>query len=153
MLATLRSTPFAPAAADLAVELAVETAAALVVVDVVDAPAGRARRIDPGPAPPAAAALRRPAERAAAAGLPATMLRVRAPRPIAALVELVGETAPAIVLLGSDPARLSRLRHLSPRAYRRAARVLEQRTSCLLWRADGEPRACDARRIRVPILR
>ena len=79
----------------------------------------------------------RAAERAAAAGLDATVTSLAAPRPLGALAEAVAGLAPELVVLAADPAGLSRIRGLTPRAYRRVARVLERRTTCLLWRADG----------------
>jgi nucleotide-binding universal stress UspA family protein len=153
VLATLRSAPIAPAAADLAVDLAREIEAPLVVVDVVDAPPGRSRRAHPGSPAHVAAALRAPAERAAAEGTAARVLHVGATRPVDALVALVDETAPAIVVLGPDPDRLSR-RGLSRRAYRRAVAALDTRTSCLLWRVTPEPSAASAaRRVRLLVHR
>lgn len=141
MLMTLQSTPFAPDAAALAIDLAIENAAALIVVNVVDCPVARGPRADLGDPPAVAEALRAPAARAAERGVVVRALRVRSQRPLATLVDLVGEHAPGVVVFGPDPARLSRLRHASPRRYRRAMRALEARTTCLLWRPDGEPPA------------
>jgi nucleotide-binding universal stress UspA family protein len=136
VLATLRSTPFDAQSAELAVDLALETAAPLVVVNVVDMPVGRCPGRDLGDPPAVAASLGAPADRAAALGVAVTVLRVRSVRPVATLVDLVRELAPGAVVFGPDPARLSRLRHLSPRQYRRAARMLAARTTCLLWRPE-----------------
>jgi nucleotide-binding universal stress UspA family protein len=151
MLATLRGAPVAAAAADLALDLARELDAPLVVADIADAPATRTRRVDLGLPAEARAALRAPAERAAAHGAPATVLHLRAARPVDALVALVAERDPSIVLFGADPARLSR-RHLSSRAYRRAVTALAARTTCLLWRVtSASPDAGAHRRLRVPV--
>jgi hypothetical protein len=153
LLATVRNTPFAAAATDLAVDLAREIDAPLIVANLVDAPATRTRRVDPGPPQAVAAAIRAPAGRAAAEGIPATVLHVRALRTVDALIALVADTGPAIVVFGADPARLSH-RHLSRRAYRRAVAALEARTSCLLWRVTPDsPVAAVPRRVRRPVHR
>jgi len=153
LLATLRGAPLAPAAESLAVDLAADVEARLLVVDVVDAPPGRCRGVDLGAAAAATEALRRPAEEALARGLPATTLVVRATRPVDALIEVVADAAPSIVVFGPDPARLSRLRRLSPRAQRRAVRALEARTTCLLWRPDAATPPPPRRVIGMPVAR
>lgn len=134
VLATLHSTPFQAQAADLAVDLALESASRLVVVNAVEMPLGRGPRRDLGDPHAVAAALEAPVLAAESMGTHATALRVRSLRPLATLLDVVVELRPAVVVFGPDPARLSRLRHISPAAYRRAARALERRTECLLWR-------------------
>jgi len=148
VLVTLHGAPLAPGAADLAVDLAVENGLALVVLHVEERFAG-GRTAGLHLAAPAvvSAGLRAPAERAAAAGLDATVTSLAAARPLGALAEAVAALAPELVVLGADPAGLSRVRGLTPRAYRRVARVLERRTTCLLWRADRDgPATIAARR-------
>src|SRR4051794_32940314 len=60
MLATLASTPFHARAAELAVELAVESAATLMVVNVIDLPVGRMPLRDLGDPAAVARSLRAP---------------------------------------------------------------------------------------------
>jgi nucleotide-binding universal stress UspA family protein len=56
-------------------------------------------------------------------------LRVCSPHPVDALLELVAERDPGLVVFGPDR------RHLSGRRYRRAARAVRERASCLVWTA------------------
>jgi hypothetical protein len=65
-------------------------------------------------------------------------LLVRSPRPVTALLQLTAERRPGLLVLGSDPARLSR------RFFRRVWRTVREDATCLVWRAreDYEPRAC-----------
>jgi len=147
VLATLRSAPLQVGAVDFAVDLALEGARRLVLVNVVEIPLGRGAHGDLGDPPAVAAAIHAHAERARAAGAAVAELRVRSPRPLAALVQTIAALAPGIVVLGADPDRLSRLRGLSPRGYRRAARALEARTTCLLWLPDRDRLARTAARV------
>jgi nucleotide-binding universal stress UspA family protein len=141
MLATLASAPLDERAVDLAVEVARDHGAALVLVNVIDLVAGgRGRVPDAGDPPELAAALRDAAARAAAAGIPVTTLRGPSPRPLATLLALVAEQRPRLLVFGPDSHRLSRTRGLSPRRHRRATRLLEQRTACLLWTAATDSR-------------
>ena len=115
----------------LAVESAVEAGRPLVVVNVVG---GRFFPIPGAPldaivTPEVEASLRDPAELAVALGVATERLRVLTPRPIEALVELVAERRPSLVVLGPDPARLRR------RFWEKAKRRLRERTSCLVWSA------------------
>lgn len=134
MLATLAGTPFDPVAVDLAVAVAVERTAPLIVVDVRECPVGgRGARPDLGDPPDVAASLRSPVARAAAAGVAVEAARVLALRPTAALLGIALECRPALFVFGPDASRLSRLRGLSPRRYRRCLHVLAARTSCQIW--------------------
>ncbi|MEA2267776.1 MAG: hypothetical protein QOC64_386 [Solirubrobacteraceae bacterium] len=139
MLVTVGGAPFAPGAATLALDAAVESGARLVVVDLLSlAPGGRRPRLDAIAPPPAVAApLRAPAELARSLGLPAELLHVHSPRPVAALRQIVAERRPALVVFGPDPARLSRVRGATPRRCRRLVRALERHAPCLLWSGQG----------------
>jgi len=150
VLATLHGAPFAPEAARLAVDLAREGARALVVVDLSSRFAG-GRTVGLHIADPAVgAALRAPAEDAAASGLDARVLRVAAARPLDALVDTVADLAPAVLVLGACPSGRRGAGGITPRAYRRAVRRLEARTSCLLWCPGAAPAAGLARGRPVP---
>jgi hypothetical protein len=138
MLATL-GVPFVEAAVAVAVDGAVETGQPLIVVNVT--------RIEPISlsvimgydaleefTPEVSASTRRPAEIAAAFGLEVERLRVRSPRPVTALLELVGERRPGLLVFGPDPDRLS------PRLYRKATEALRANSSCLVWIASDPDR-------------
>lgn len=77
--------------------------------------------------PEVSASLRRSAELARSLGVPVERLRVRSPRPIEALVELVADLRPGLLVFGPDRRALRR------RRYRRALRAVRERVTCLLW--------------------
>jgi hypothetical protein len=136
MLATL-GVPFVEAAVSVAIDGAVETGQPLIVVNVT--------RLEPLSlsllmgydaleefTPEVSASTRRPAEIAAGFGLKVERLRIRSPRPVTALLELVRERTPGLLVFGPDPTRLS------PRRFRKAASALREGASCLVWIA-GDP--------------
>jgi hypothetical protein len=133
LLATL-GVPFDPAASAFAVDAAVEAGQPLVVANVVQLPPlgmSVAMGYDQLPDPPEEAeALRAPAELAHSLGAEVERLRVRSPRPVEALLQLVGERAPGLLVFGPDRTRIR------GRVYRKAARVLRERVSCLVWLAE-----------------
>jgi hypothetical protein len=72
-------------------------------------------------------AVRATAARAAAAGVSTELLRISSRRPLAALVELIAERRPGLVVLGPDP-------HRTPRWWLwLAARRVRRQTDCLVW--------------------
>jgi hypothetical protein len=73
------------------------------------------------------ASLRAPAELAHSLAVPVERLRVVSPRPTKALLELVGERQPALLVLGADESRMRK------RAYRKAARLIREGAACLVW--------------------
>jgi hypothetical protein len=75
-------------------------------------------------------ALTAPAELAHALGVEVERFRVRSPRPIAALVELVSDLAPSVLVFGPDRGRLR------PRIYRKALGAVRTGTTCLVWTVD-----------------
>ena len=122
--------PFVPGAAELAVDSAVESGQALLVVN--------AARVELGPISLAMKyeyvgtqevedALARPAELARELAVEVKRLRVCSPRPVEALLEIVREHRPALLVVGPDPARMRR------RAYRKATRKIRDGVDCLLW--------------------
>ncbi len=132
LLATL-GVPFDPDGLSFALDAAVESGRPLVVANVV--------RLEPLPMSvmlgfdrlePAelTEALLEPAKLARSLGVEVERLRVRSPRPVTALVELVGEVQPGVVVFGPDRALLSQ------RLYRKAAGKLREQASCLVWLAD-----------------
>jgi hypothetical protein len=135
LLATFFGIPFLPAACELAVGSAVETGQPLIVANFVELPPlpmsvrlGHDHLDDP---PEVQAALRAPAEQARLLGVTVERLLVRSPRPVAALVQLIAERRPGLVVLGPEPGRLGR------RSLRRARRAVREKTDCLVWTADG----------------
>jgi nucleotide-binding universal stress UspA family protein len=132
LLATL-GVPFDDEAARVAVESAVETGKPLLIVNAVELPplAMSVRMgYDQLPDEPGdAEAFRAPARLAASLGVEVERIRVRSPRPTTALLELVAERAPGLLVFGPDRGRLRR------RAYRRAAKAVRERAACLVWLA------------------
>ena len=132
LLATL-GVPFDPDGLSFALDAAVESGRPLVVANVV--------RLEPLPLSvmlgydrlePAelSEALLAPAALAHSLGVEVERLRVRSPRPVSALVELVSEIVPGVVVFGPDRERLSR------RLYRKAAARLSEQAPCLVWLAS-----------------
>jgi hypothetical protein len=80
--------------------------------------------------PEVSASLSRSAELARSLGVHVERLRVRSPRPVQALVELVEDVRPGLLVFGPDRRVLRR------RRYRRALRALRERVTCLLWVPD-----------------
>jgi hypothetical protein len=77
-------------------------------------------------------AVRETARRAAELGIRTELLRVTSPRPLTALIELIQERRPGLVVLGPDVRRTSRWR------LRAAARRVRREADCLVWIApDG----------------
>jgi hypothetical protein len=75
---------------------------------------------------------------------PRAAIRGPSVRPVATLVELVAAQRPRLLVFGADPGRLSPWRGLTPRRHARALRVLDQRTTRLLWSPACEPRVSAA---------
>jgi hypothetical protein len=130
LLATL-GVPFTRAACAVAVDAAVESGCDLIVANVVELPP-LAMSVRMGydqldDTDELADSLRAPAELASSLGVRVERLRVRSPRPVAALLELAAERSTGLLVFGPDPTRLR------PRAYRKAARALSERARCLVW--------------------
>jgi hypothetical protein len=128
ILATL-DVPFAEDAAAFAVDSAVETGQPLVIVNAAQVPPtpwallgyGYIERED------LQNELRRPAELARSLAVQVERLRVCSPHPIDALLEIVAERNPALLVFGPDRSRLK------ARTYRRAAKKILARVTCLVW--------------------
>jgi hypothetical protein len=133
LLATL-GVPFDPAASAFAVDSAVEAGQPLVIANVVQLPPlgmSVAMGYDQLPdRPEESEALRAPAELAHSLGAEVERLRVKSPRPLEALLQLAAERSPGLLVFGPDRTRIR------GRTYRKAARALRQRASCLVWIAD-----------------
>ena len=136
VLATL-SVRVDPGAERMAIESALEAGVRLIIANMLHMPAySTTLRIAPQyltlPHEEDLEAVRSTAQRAAACGIPTELLRIMSPRPLTALIELIHERRPGLVVLGPDVARTSRWR------LRRAARRVRDETDCLVWIApDG----------------
>jgi len=133
LLATL-GVPFDPEASRVAVDAAVEAGQPLVVVNAVELPP-LAMSVRMGydqlpDAPADADAFRAPARLAASLGVEVERLRIRSPRPTAALLEVVEERRPGLLVFGPDRERLR------ARVYRKAAEAIRERAACLVWLAN-----------------
>jgi hypothetical protein len=129
LLATLAA-PFDADAAALAVDAAVETGQPLIVANVVElAPLPLSLMLghDQIDSPEDAEAFRAPAQLAHSLGVQVERIRVRSPRPIEALLELVAEREPGLLVFGPDRSRLS------SRRYRKALKAVRERAACLVW--------------------
>ena len=128
LLATL-DVPFAEEAMVFAVDSAVESGQPLLVVNVAEilpthwslVGYGYIERED------LQCELLKPAKLAQSLAVRVERLRVCSPHPIDALLELVAERGPGLLVFGPDRS------HLRRRRYERAARCLRERTSCLVW--------------------
>ena len=132
MLATME-VPFQREAAEFAVAAAVENGQPLVLVNVVEIfptlAAIHFKHVDYDSAEDAAA-LRAPAELAHSLGVRVERLRVSSPHPVDALIQLVGERKPGLLVFGPDTTRIRK------RIYVKAAKAVQERASCLVWLAS-----------------
>ena len=131
LLATF-DVPFAPEAAELAVESAVESGQPLLVVNVAPVPIlpiSIAMGYEYAGTDEVEESLRAPAELAYSLAVKVERLRVSSPHPVAALLELVVERSPGLLVLGPDTSKVQR------RLYRKAARRVRDEAPCLVWLA------------------
>lgn len=130
MLVTL-GVPFEPAASEFAVDTAAEAGLPLLIVNVVEMILGPAG-IVMGASwellnDDEATTLAAPARIAASVGVRVERLRLCSPHPVDALLQLVGERDPGILVFGPDRSRVK------PRRYRRVERAVRERVPCLVW--------------------
>ena len=129
LLATLEA-PLTSEAAAVAVDAAVESGQPLLVVNAVEsslAPCGLMLGYDTIVPPDVEESLRAPADLAHGLGVRVERLRLRSPRPVDALLELVAERSPGLLVVGPDPARIR------ARTWRKAARRIQAEAGCLVW--------------------
>ena len=130
VLATM-GVPFEPAAVELAVDTAVESGQPLVVVNVVEMILTPQALLFGSSWELAgdddARALAETAQLAASLGVRVERLRVCSPHPVDALVEVAGERGAGMLVFGPDRSRLR------ARRYRRAAKAIRERVTCLVW--------------------
>jgi nucleotide-binding universal stress UspA family protein len=130
LLATL-DVPFDEEAAVFAVDSAVESGQPLVVVNAAQILPTRWSLLGYGyiERDDLQEDLRTPAELAHSLAVKVERLRVCSPHPIDALLEVVAERDPGLLVFGPDRSRMRR------RSYDRAARRVRERASCLVWTA------------------
>lgn len=130
LLATL-DVPFEEDATVFAVDSAVESGQPLVVVNVAEVLPTRWTLVGYGYLERAELqdALRKPAELAHSLAVNVERLRVCSPHPVAALLQVVAERGPGLLVFGPDRSRLRK------RTYSRAAKKIRERASCLVWLA------------------
>ena len=129
LLATLE-VPFDEAAAAFAVDSAVESGQPLIVANIVElllAPCSLVLGFDRAESPEETEALRAPAVLAHSLGVEVERLRVRSPHPVDALLDLVAERAPGLLVFGPDRSQLK------PRLFRKVVKKIRERATCLVW--------------------
>jgi nucleotide-binding universal stress UspA family protein len=128
LLATL-DVPYAEEAIAFAVDSAVENGQPLVLVNVAEVLPTAYSLLGYGyvEREELQDALRKPVELARSLAVQVERLRVCSPHPVDALLEVVAEREPALLVFGPDRG------HLSGRRYRRAERAVRERAPCLVW--------------------
>jgi universal stress protein family protein len=131
LLATL-DVPFAEEATAFAVDSAVESGQPLVVVNAAEIHPTRWSLLGYGyiEREDLQEELRKPAELAHSLAVHVERLRVCSPHPVDALLAVVAERRPGVLVFGPDPSRLGRRKHA------RAVKRIRERTSCLVWLAS-----------------
>jgi len=122
--------PFEPEATAVAVDAAVESGQRLIVVNLAEipiAPISLAMKYEYVGTQEIEDALRAPAELACSLAVDVERLRLCSPRPIDALLELVAERAPGLLVVGPDRERLKR------RTYAKWTKRISERAACLVW--------------------
>jgi nucleotide-binding universal stress UspA family protein len=121
--------PFADDAVAFAVDSAVENGQPLVLVNVAEVLPTAYSLLGYGyvERDELQDALRKPAELARSLAVRVERLRVCSPHPVDALLEVVAEREPALLVFGPDPERLP------GRRYRRAEKAVRERAPCLVW--------------------
>ena len=117
-------------AAELAVDAAVESGQSLIIVNAVEitlGPLTLQMQYQYVGRPDVEDALRAPAELAHSLAVDVERLRLCSPRPIEAVLELVAERAPGLLVVGPDRGRLKR------RKYAKLTKRIRERAACLVW--------------------
>jgi hypothetical protein len=128
LLATL-DVPYADEAIAFAVDAAVENGQPLVLVNAAEVLPTAYSLLGYGyvEREELQDALRKPVELARSLAVSIERLRVCSPHPVDALLEVVAEREPALLVFGPDRA------HLPGRRYRKAERAVRERAPCLVW--------------------
>ena len=122
--------PFAPEAAAFAVDSAVESGQPLIVVNAAEVPIlpiSIAMGYEYVGTDEVEESLRAPAELARSLAVDVERLRLCSPRPVDALLELVAERTPGLLVLGPDP------NGCGGGSYAKLTRRISERAACLVW--------------------
>jgi hypothetical protein len=122
--------PFAPEATALAIDAAVESGQRLIIVNAAEialGPISLAMKYEYVGTQEVEDALQAPAALALTLAVEVERLRLCSPRPIEALLELVAERAPGLLVVGPDRTRLKR------RTYDKLVKRIRARAACLVW--------------------
>lgn len=122
--------PVDPRAAELAVDAAVESGQPLLVVNVMELafrPMTASWGTEVVVTEDVDDSLRAPAELAQRLAVAVERIRLVSPRPIRALMELVAERMPGLLVVGPDRARMGR------RRLARAEKKIRSAAPCLVW--------------------
>jgi nucleotide-binding universal stress UspA family protein len=136
LLATLGA-PFDESAARFAVDSAVESGSPLIVANVTQLePLALSVMLGYDAleefTPDVSESVRRPTDLAQSLGVPVERLRIRSPRPVRALLDLVRERRAGLLVFGPDRHALKR------RVYDRAVRSIKDGAACLVWIAPAD---------------
>jgi nucleotide-binding universal stress UspA family protein len=128
LLATL-DVPYADEAIAFAVDAAVENGQPLVLVNVAEVLPTAYSLLGYGyvEREELQDALLKPVELARSLAVEVERLRVCSPHPVDALLEVVAEREPALLVFGPDRTQVSR------RRYRKAEHAVRERAPCLVW--------------------
>ena len=122
--------PFETAATEIAVDAAVESGQRLIIVNAAEVPLGPislSMGYEYIATDEVEDALRAPTALALSLAVEVERLRLCSPRPIEALLELVAERAPGLLVVGPDRDRIKR------RTYAKLTKRIRQRAACLVW--------------------
>jgi nucleotide-binding universal stress UspA family protein len=122
--------PFEPEAMALAVDTAVESGQPLIIVNAAEVPLGPislSMGYEYVGTQEVEDALREPAALAKGLAVEVERLRLCSPRPTEALLELVAERRPGLLVVGPDRTRMRR------RTYAKLAKKIRTRAACLVW--------------------
>ena len=122
--------PFEAAATEIAVDAAVESGQRLIIVNAAEVPLGPislSMGYEYIATDEVEDALRAPAALALSLAVEVERLRLCSPRPIEALLELVAERAPGLLVIGPDRDRIKR------RTYAKLTKRIRERAACLVW--------------------
>ena len=124
--------PFEPDATAFAVDAAVEAGQPLIVVNAAEVPLGPislSMKYEYVGTQEVEDALQAPTALALGLGAEVERIRLCSPRPVDALLELVAERAPGLLVVGPDRERMKRRRS------ERLAKRISARAACLVWLA------------------
>jgi hypothetical protein len=122
--------PFEVEATELAIDAAVESGQRLIIVNAAQVPLGPvslAMGYEYVGTDEVEDALRAPAALAVSLAVEVERLRLCSPRPIEALLELVAERAPGLLVVGPDRGRMRK------RTYAKLTKGIRERAACLVW--------------------